>query len=215
MDLDDLSRQAAAWHLEVMGVVHGDDAPDEAQALVLFGPLEPGFWAFFREQTEYQDGAPNPVDRWSMRAIGTLARTTGSVAFFPFGGPPHQPFLTWAMASGRCQLSPVGMLVHDRQGLMVSFRGALAFTDPILAPPPPEIPCTTCVDRPCLEACPVGALSAETGYDTVACHGFLDTDAGDDCLSQGCRARRACPVSQSYGRLPEQSAFHMRTFHPS
>ena len=82
------------------------------------------------------------------------------------------------------------------------------------APPLPAKPCDTCAAKPCLTACPVNALSAETGYDLAACHSFLDTEAGQDCMSRGCKARRACPVSQSYARLPEQSAFHMRSFHP-
>jgi len=53
----------------------------------------------------------------------------------------------------------------------------------------------------------------EAGYDVPACHAFLDTSAGQDCLTTGCAVRRACPVSQSYGRVPEQSAYHMRQFH--
>ena len=215
MDLALLTARAAVRQLEILGVVHGDDAPENAQALVLFGPLEPGFWTYFQNQPEYLDESPDPMDRWSTRVISELAQETDSKPFYPFGGPPHQPFLTWALASGRCHLSPVGMLVHDRQGLMVSFRGALAFGDPIAAPPPGPIPCTTCDERPCLTACPVDALSAETGYDTAACHVSLDNTEEADCLRQGCRARRACHVSQAYGREPAQSAFHMRTFHPS
>jgi hypothetical protein len=33
-------------------------------------------------------------------------------------------------------------------------------------------------------------------------------------MTQGCAARRAGAVSRRYGRLPEQSAYHMRLFHP-
>jgi len=78
-------------------------------------------------------------------------------------------------------------------------------------PPPAVKPCETCA-APCLVACPAGAIT-EACYDVPRCHGFLDQPEGADCLSGGCLVRRACPLSQSYARLPEQSAYHMGQFH--
>jgi hypothetical protein len=75
-----------------------------------------------------------------------------------------------------------------------------------------QSPCLSCAGQPCRTACPASALT-EGGYDLPACHGFLDTADGVDCLSFGCAVRRACPLSRAYGRLPEQSAYHMRLFH--
>ena len=39
------------------------------------------------------------------------------------------------------------------------------------------------------------------------------SELGVECLTGGCLVRRACPLSQSYARLPEQSAYHMGQFH--
>jgi epoxyqueuosine reductase QueG len=98
---------------------------------------------------------------------------------------------------------------------MVSFRGALALREAIELPPKPTAsPCTSCADKPCITACPVDALSAAKGYDTAACHSHLNTDAGQSCLSSGCTARIACPISAGAKRSPRQSAFHMSYFHP-
>jgi epoxyqueuosine reductase QueG len=94
---------------------------------------------------------------------------------------------------------------------MVSFRGALALKERVEIPPATAKPCEDCA-KPCLTACPAGVLGAQ-GYDVPGCHAFLDTSAGADCLGAGCQVRRACPVSQAYARLPEQSAYHMRRFH--
>ena len=102
--------------------------------------------------------------------------------------------------------------MHDRAGLFVSYRGAIALKVRIDLPERPANPCETCAETPCLTACPVDALSAEQGYDVAACHGYLDT--APDCMSRGCAARRACPVSQTYARQSAQSAFHMAAFHP-
>ncbi|WP_232823032.1 ferredoxin [Oceanibium sediminis] len=180
--------------------------------LVLLGPDGGAFWAVFRASPEYGDGAPDPLDRWSSRVLGGIADRLGGVALLPFGGPPWHPFIAWALATGRCFPSPVGLLVHDRFGLMVSFRGAIALPGP--PPPQPDgaSPCESCTDKPCLVACPPRAMTG-AGYDVAACHDFIDTTAGADCLS-GCLVRRACPVGQ--GLRPEaQSAFHMAAFHRS
>ncbi|MDR5654772.1 ferredoxin [Ruixingdingia sedimenti] len=216
MTLAEVAAQAAAHGLAVFGAFHPvpeDDAPEGVQTLVLLGPAEPGFWVHLTAQPEWADGKPDPVDRWSRRVIGRLACDLRAKALFPFGGPPWHPFFRWALRSGRAWQSPVRLLVHDTAGLMVSYRGALALRDRLVLPPPPAPPCESCAAKPCLTACPAGALTP-AGYDVPACHAFLDTPPGEDCRAAGCRVRRACPVSQSYGRMAVQSAYHMRQFHP-
>jgi len=209
MTLSRISAAAAGAQLAVFGTL-SDGVPEGVATLVLLGPLEPGFWPTFTASAEYADGRADPLDRWSARVIGTLAEELGAKAFFPFGGPPHQPFVQWALASGRAHLSPVGLLVHDAAGLMVSYRGALGFARPVRAPAPPPSPCLTCRERPCETACPVAAFS--TGrYDVAACKADLDR-AGNNCMSRGCAVRRACPVSRRHARQEAQSAFHMRAF---
>lgn len=183
--------------------------PKGTRSLLLLGPREPGFWPHLTSQPEW-DGAPDPVDRWSRRVIGRIACDLRAKALFPFGGPPYHPFFQWALRSGRIRQSPLRLLVHDEQGLMVSFRGALALKQRVELPPS-DPPCPDCA-APCLTACPVGALGAE-GYDVARCHQHLDQPAGAECLSAGCLARRACPVSLTYARMKDQSAYHMRQFH--
>lgn len=191
------------------------DLPKGTQTLLLLGPHEPGFWATLTASPEWDSHrtqtAPDPVDRWSRRVIGSLACDLGAKALFPFGARRH-PFFAWALRSGRCHQSPVRLLVHDEMGLWVSFRGALALKEALDLPPPGASPCQSCAGQPCLTACPVGALT-EMGYDVPACHGFLDRAEGQACMAEGCAVRRACPLSHGHARMPEQSAYHMRQFH--
>ncbi|PKP84719.1 MAG: ferredoxin [Alphaproteobacteria bacterium HGW-Alphaproteobacteria-2] len=212
-----IASAARAVQLDIFGAFHpgqGDGAPEGAETLVLLGPLEPGFWAAVTAAPEWADGRADPLDRWSARVMDDLAACFGAHALFPFGGPPHRPFQAWALASGAAWESPVRLLVHERAGLMASYRGALALPARLALPAPPAAPpCADCA-RPCLAACPVGALSL-AGYDLPACHGFLDTAPGAECMGRGCAVRRACPVSRSYGRLVQQSAYHMGLFHRS
>ena len=215
--LDQIETAARATHLTVAGAFHPGpehNAPKGTQTLALLAPFEPGFWQAFQTAPEWIDGQPDPMDRWSTRTISALAAKLNATPIFPFGGPPWHPFIRWAQATGRIHKSPVTLLLHDAQGLMISFRGALALRDAVELPAPPLSPCLTCVRSPCETACPVNALT-ENGYDTDACHRYLNTPGGTDCLDNGCRARRSCPVSASFDRQPAQSAYHMAQFHPA
>lgn len=212
----DIVAQAEASGLIVMGALHparvGAKGLDGG-TLILLGAGK-GFWRAFRAAPEYSDDLRDPVDRWSIRVIGALARRFGAQAHFPFGGPPYAPFIDWAQKSGRAFTSPTGMLVHDTVGLMISYRGALHLEAEIAIPPAAgQSPCLTCAGQPCTTACPVGALAADHGYDLAACHDYLDSAAGADCMTRGCAARRACPLSAGAGRDDAQSALHMRAFH--
>ena len=213
--LGQIEAALAPHALTLLGGFHPmpeDALPPGTETLLLLGPRQPGFWPHLTSQPEWQDGAPDPVDRWSRRAIGRLACGLGAKALFPFGGPPWQPFYTWALRTGRVWASPVRLLVHDEAGLMVSFRGALALKQRVDLPAPPPRPCDSCADKPCLTACPVGAMTG-AGYDLPACHAFLDTAPGQGCMTMGCAVRRACPVSVRHARMQEQSAYHMGQFH--
>jgi ferredoxin len=209
MTLDEIEQALAPHHLTFFGGIK-TGLPDGLKTLVLLGPKTPGFWPHFTASPEFKDNTADPLDRWSSSIIGQVAQTLDAKAFFPFGAPPWQPFLQWAVDSGRAHISPVGLLVHDQAGLMVSYRGALGFAQDIALPAPPPTPCESCMDKPCLSACPVDALTPQ-GYDIAACKADLDR-TGNDCLTRGCAVRRACPISQAHGRSEDQSAFHMRAF---
>lgn len=201
---------ARATHLAVLGAFHPEPGEDIGQTVVLLGPDEPHFWPAIRTQPEFQDAAADPVDRWSLRVITALADDLGARAAFPFTGPPYHPFWQWAVRSGRCWPSPIGLLVHDQAGLWVSFRGALVFDHLLPLPDTGASPCPGCT-APCATACPADAFGPD-GYNTDACHAHLATPAGQVCVTQGCQSRAACPVSQTHPRAPDMSAFFMQAF---
>lgn len=201
-----LTSQVAPHGLFIMGHVCEDDS-----TLVLVG-ADTRFWDCFKESVEYTDTLPDPIDRWSKNILNRIAAEHGGTAVFPSDGPPFEPFITWATKSGRFWQSPMGMLIHDTAGLMVSIRGAIRL--PIISPPQQQRanPCDSCAQRPCEAACPINALSPDHFYDVPKCKTYLDTSQGSDCMSGGCLVRQICPVSQSFNRPTEQSAFHMKAF---
>lgn len=211
--------QAAAQHvgLIVMGAQHprvSGAKQLDGGTLILLGTASE-FWDRFETSPEWLDKHPHPIDRWSTRVVERLAQNLTATAYFPFGGPPYTPFIDWALKSGRTFTSPVGALVHDTVGMLISFRGALHFEQEFDIPTQSGVsPCTDC-PAPCTTACPVGALNAHAFYDVDGCHAFLNTAGGQDCLTQGCATRLACPVSAGAGRSQAQTAHHMKAFHPS
>lgn len=204
MTFDDIERAAQAVHLRPLGGLQKNE-----RTLVLFGPLEPGFWDYVTHQPEFLKSQSDPLDQWSRWAMTELGRILGADPHFPFGGPPYAPFFSWALEAGIAFQSPVNLLVSAEAGLLISFRGALEFDRLIDLPQPPPNPCVTCVDQPCRSACPAGALTPN-GYDVSRCKDRIDMDP---VCARGCRARLSCPASQTYGRHPDQTAFHMAAFH--
>jgi len=192
--------------LEIVGMVH-----DGGDTVVLLAPQEKAFWTDFSASAEYSDGGADPLDRYSKRVIRKLAQDWGGQAVFPSDGPPYPPFIAWALDSDEAWSSPVGLLVHKRQGLWLSFRGAVRIPHLLPLPEPARSPCSYCMG-PCITACPVMAFAGGS-YDVAACKAHLETPEGAECY-KGCKVRRACPISQSYGRLEAQSEFHMKAFHP-
>ncbi|MFP7671729.1 ferredoxin [Marivita sp. S0852] len=214
MTLSEIDTAARDLGLAVRGAFHpdaDDHAPKGAQTVVMLGPDEPGFWALFQASPEYADGADHPLDRWSKRVTTTLAAPWKATALFPYDGPPYAPFLRWAEKTGTHWPSPVGLLVHATAGLFVSFRSAIALPQRLKLSDSSVNPCLSCEDQPCRTACPVGALVPGKDYDVPACVAHIKSPAGADCRN-GCLVRRSCPVSKCFGRVPEQSAFHMRAF---
>ena len=214
MTLAEIEARLAGERLVVLGGFGAADdepgLPRGTATVLMIGPAA-AFWPHVTGAPEWQDGKPDPVDRWSRRVIGRIACDLGAKALFPFGGPPWHPFQSWALRTGRVWESPVRLLVHDVQGLWVSFRGALALKVAVALPEGGAAPCGGC-ERPCLTACPPRALTG-AGYDVPGCHRFLETPEGRGCMAGGCAVRAACPVSQGYDRMRDQSAYHMRQFH--
>ena len=204
---DKLAARLSEEALVILGHCRLPEESPQSGTLALIGPDEPRFWPWFTQSPEYRAKGPDPMDRWSKRVLTTIASELAAEALFPSDGPPYHPFFSWAVRTGRFWPSPIGFLVHDTRGLFASFRGAL-----VLPGAAPDLsatqPCLTC-DAPCKTACPVDAFA--DGYDVAACKAHLRSPAGADCMSLGCRARRACPVGQA-NRLPAQAAFHMEAF---
>ncbi len=180
-----------------------------ARTVILAGNAGPAMWRAF---SAARDPNHELLDDWSAEVLGALAARFGAVAYFP-SERPYLPFQRWARRAEPVFASPLGIHIHCEFGLWHGYRGALAFAEKLALPAraPATSPCADCRDKPCLGTCPADAFS-DAGYDVPACFGHLLTAAGRDCLEQGCRARRACPIGTDFQYQPAQARFHMRHF---
>lgn len=191
-----------------------------ARAVLLLGHAGGSIWPRFRRWREAQPSdMADPLDRWSRGVIGDVAAAFGARAVSP-SDRPYLPFQDWAMRAERLRPSPLGILMHPEFGLWHAYRGALLFDDATAAAQiraeagtvaRPAHACDSCVGKPCLAACPVGAHTA-AGFDHRGCLAHVRSDVGEPCMRAGCLDRNACPVGPSYRYPAAMQAFLMRAF---
>ena len=178
----------------------------ETKFVLLIGNAGPQMFQRFQRETS------GTLDDWTRRVVTPLAAELGASVAFPFDKPPL-PFLSWARRGGAGHVSPLGLNIHPTYGLWHAYRAALLFAVQLDLPVMSngERPCDTCMEKPCLSACPVSAFDGER-YDVVACGAHLKSGVNEDCMDGGCLARRACPVGVRYRYGPAQAQFHMKAF---
>ena len=116
-----LAERGLAWR----GALHPepDDKvpafPDGAPALTvcLLGWTGGEQWPAFARSPEARDGFPDPLNRWSKRAIDSIAGPLDATALYRFGGPLWHDFQRWALKSEAVYRSPLGLLIPPKWGL--------------------------------------------------------------------------------------------------
>lgn len=121
---------------------------------------------------------------------------------------PLVSFVHLAEAAGLGHRSLLGVLVHPEWGPWMALRGAVFVDRPIVAPRPAAgfDPCPGCLDRPCIAACPAGAVRTPEGWDVPRCVDHRRAGAVDPCAT-GCHARLAC-VYGRHARYPADALAH-------
>jgi len=186
---------------------------DSDVSIALVGNIGSSYWPVFSQSPEYQDGRPDPLDRWSRHIAEQVGGAVGANAIYPFEGPPYYPFLQWAKRAEALNQSPIGLMIHPVYGLWHSYRFGLLFQSQVSDAPDNSVasPCQNCEGQPCLSGCPVDAFTPG-GYNVELCATHLKTTPDARCHQQGCLARNACPVGEAYRYESAQHTFHLRAF---
>jgi len=207
---DRLGRELAPFGLVPRGGFHSK-ADFSGKTIVLAGNVDHRMWeAFSVSDFEGEDA----LDNWCEATLSPVAERLGAGIVFPFSGPPWYPFQRWAQQAERVFPSPIGPLLHPQYGQWHAYRAAFLFAGVIDLPMPVagvDNPCESCRTEPCRSGCPVGAIG-QGQYDVPACIAHISTAVGRDCLTNGCLARRACPIGADNRYPGAQAEFHMRAF---
>lgn len=207
----EIRNQLALAGLLPLGWFDVDGAP-----ALLIGNIGSSLWPAFSTSDQFNDGLPDPLNRWTAATISELIdRLPDNLVLevrYPFGEPVW-PFQEYARRAMGIKQSPIGLLHHPEFGLWTAFRAALVFTPQIAIPelPPKTHACDSCLEKPCLNTCPIGAFAPD-GYDYSACKSHVASGAGSACFAGGCIARQACPVGQEHANEKVHQAFHMKAY---
>ena len=183
--------------------------------LIMVGNAGGDMWREFSQSPEYNanNRRKNPLDNWTRRSLLSIATRFHAKVIFPFDGPPYFPFQRWAQIADNVFPSPIGPLIHPEFGLWHAYRGAFLFYKKLSLPIKTQSssPCNACSSKQCLSSCPVGAFSFE-GFNRLKCVTYIETNEEKSCFSEGCGARRACPIGQSYQYNSAQAFFQQQQF---
>jgi hypothetical protein len=201
--------------LHPLGFVLRGGFYDQAQdrTIVLVGNVGSLMWESFSKDKDHWV-EPDPLDHWTKFHLSKIAQSFHVKVVFPFEGPDYAPFQTWAMQADCVYPSPIGPLIHPEYGLWHAYRAAFLFDFEVANLPQPTktiSPCESCVDRPCISACPVQAFDGPA-YDVAQCTAYLKSKEATSCLEQSCLSRRACPVGRDFQYSGDHAAFHMARF---
>lgn len=177
--------------------------------LILIGHLGRDFWAAAKQRGLH---GSHPLDQYVSECVTRwMTHSLPCQAWHQvFPGPAPVGLQRLGDLAGWHHPSPFWVGVDAEWGSWFAYRAVvLADTDLPLTPKRDTVsPCDRCVDKPCVSACPAGALASEqTGaWRLQAC---LDERKrpGTACLDR-CLTRNACPVGEPYRYSDEQIAYH-------
>lgn len=177
--------------------------------LILVGNRGKIFWKAL--QARGMHGA-HPMDQFVTECIAAWMEGPlyGHAWRQVFPGPQAVGLQRLGSLAGWHHPSPFWVGVHQDWGSWFAYRAVvLADTDLPLTPQRESpSPCDSCADKPCITACPAGALaSAQTGaWQLRTCLDYRKQE--NSACQDRCLARNACPVGAAQRYDDAQIRYH-------
>ena len=214
--LQDIFTSLKPIGLNVVGVTDGSPHQDlltGCQSAVVFGNGGTALWdAFVEDMTthpEHLTEHQHPFDDFVHRAIQNADPSPpNSRRWIRCAAEPEAfvDFRPLAHGAGLGFSSTMGLLIHPEYGLWMGLRAVLLTTEQL--PPFKAVeglsPCDSCIEKPCISACPAGAVRPE-GWKVKVCAQFHQDST--DCHGR-CHSRLSCPIGDSHRHSPLQHFYH-------
>jgi epoxyqueuosine reductase len=192
-----------------------------AKTIVVIGNGGGEFWQGFRVYCDHHSGyrqeRTHPLDDYTVEVIEStltpILQATGTsyryVYPFRFWTEPVS-FMHLARAAGLAGPSILGVTIHPAYGPWMALRAAVLLDLELSLPSPASgfDPCPTCVERPCVSACPASAISKEKGWDIPACVQHR-VQHQEDCVEY-CHARYQCVYGREHRYPLDELQYHQR-----
>ena len=157
-------------------------------------------------------GSCGPLDDFCRAELGGLLGGRGHRFLYPrAAAEPQAPLVAILAAAGLHRPSPLMQALHWRFGTWWAVRALIAVNagagemiPDAVAEPLGVDPCPGC-DRPCIRACPAGAVGPGS-WHWRRCTAYR-LEAGSACR-RDCPARVACPVGAAFRYPVEVRAYH-------
>jgi hypothetical protein len=181
-----------------------------ARGILVIGNGGAAMWRTFRAAAPASNGEnpreDDPLDAWVRDAVEHAVRDVPG-AHVSYPADVHDDFRRRGALAGLGRPSLLGMLIHPVYGPWIALRAAVLVPVDVVAPRPADgfDPCPTCVERPCIAACPVGAVGPR-GWDVAACVAHRLAD--DSHCAAGCTSRIECVYGRAHRAPPDALAFH-------
>lgn len=180
----------------------------DARGVIVLGNGGAALWKAFRAAVP-EAGGDDPLDRFTRRTIEAATHDlAGARCSFPFdSSAPRLDFRLLGELAGLGRPSLVGVLVHPTYGPWIALRAAVLLPIEVTAPRPADgfDPCPTCVERPCIAACPVNAVGP-AGWDVAGCMAHRLAD--ESHCADACTARLDCVYGRAHRYPADALAFH-------
>lgn len=179
-------------------------------SLLMIGHGGKRFWQGFMNQTRHTtERSSNPIDDYSIEVADHFMQQRWPELSYHvlYPGPNPVGLQQLGVLAGWYHSSPLKVGINATWGLWYAYRvvllveGVLEPTEKVQQPSP----CDSCMDKPCITACPGQALSDAGRMLTLCVDHRLQPESS---CQNTCVARQACPIQLQHRYDPDQIHYH-------
>ena len=177
------------------------------QRLVLLGNAGKEFWPAIQA---HGMADVDPVDNYSLemgqRFVAEYVDGVSAEFIYPAG--PLIPLQQIGKLAGWHHDSPLGLGISAKWGVWFAYRVAFLIDAPLplVQEAPSQSPCDSCIDKPCMSACPAQAVLGIGKFEFTSCATHRH-QPGSGCADR-CLSRLACPIAPEHRYPIEQVQYH-------
>jgi len=178
------------------------------KSVILIGSGGRSFWEKFQDEIHGSSKtSADPIDDICIRFFNDNFSNENHTLIYP-NKNFHFDILSLSSLLNFSSPSPLGLHINRDFGTWFAFRLVILSNVEYESSDKLDFfsPCLTCIDKPCLSACPAGATSLEK-FNLKSCSDYRSKP--DSACQRHCFSRRACPFQSQNSYSEKQLSYHM------